>query len=292
VETISDIFELVKKYSTSPIFTFGDNPVTAWMILYFLLLIFFLFFGTAKLKRWFIYKLLGRTSLDLGVRHAMGTIFRYILIVIGFLLILEFLGVDLSGFTIVLSALGVGIGFGLQNVTNNFISGIIILFERPIKLGDRIEVSNVTGDIVKISMRSTTVLTNDNIAIIVPNSDFISTTVVNWSHNDRNVRFNIPVGVSYKSDPESVRKILLEVAEKNEGVLKDPEPDVLLNDYGDNSINFTLRVWTSTYITRPNLLKSQLYFSIFEMFKKHSIEIPFPQRDIHVKNDTLKIHSE
>jgi len=292
VETISDIFELVKKYSTSPIFTFGDNPVTAWMILYFLLLIFFLFFGTAKLKKWFIYKLLGRTSLDLGVRHAMGTIFRYILIVIGFLLILEFLGVDLSGFTIVLSALGVGIGFGLQNVTNNFISGIIILFERPIKLGDRIEVSNVTGDIVKISMRSTTVLTNDNIAIIVPNSDFISTTVVNWSHNDRNVRFNIPVGVSYKSDPESVRKILLEVAEKNEGVLKDPEPDVLLNDYGDNSINFTLRVWTSTYITRPNLLKSQLYFSIFEMFKKHSIEIPFPQRDIHVKNDTLKIHSE
>jgi small-conductance mechanosensitive channel len=222
----------------------------------------------------------------------MGTIFRYVLMVIGFMLILQFLGVDLSGFTIIASALGVGVGFGLQNITNNFVSGIIILFERPIKIGDRIEVGDVTGDVVKISMRSTTILTNDNITIIVPNSDFISSTVINWSHTDRNVRFNIPVGVSYKSDPESVKNILMEVAENNEGVLKNPAPDVLLNDYGDSSINFTLRVWTSTYITQPSVLKSQLYYSTFKKFKEHSIEIPFPQRDIHVKNDLIKVHSE
>ncbi len=105
--------------------------------------------------------------------------------------------------------MGVGIGFGLQNVTNNFVSGIIILFERPIKVGDRIEVGNISGDVVRISMRATTVLTNDNISVIVPNSEFISSQVINWSHNDRNVRFNIPVGVSYKEDPQKVKALLL-----------------------------------------------------------------------------------
>ena len=182
--------------------------------------------------------------------------------------------------------------FGLQNITNNFVSGIIILFERPIKVGDRIEVGSVSGDVVKISMRSTTILTNDNIAIIVPNSDFISSTVINWSHTDRNVRFNIPVGVSYKSDPETVRNILMEVAKNNDGVLKNPSPDVLLGDYGDSSINFTLRVWTSDYITQPLVLKSQLYYSAFKKFKEHGIEIPFPQRDIHLKNDLINFHSD
>jgi len=292
LETISDFIELIKEYSAIQLFSIGNNPVTIWMLIYFLLLVLFLFFGTAKLKNWFVNKLLAKTSLDIGVRHAMGTIVRYILMVIGFMIILQFLGVDMSGLTIIAGALGVGVGFGLQNITNNFVSGIIILFERPIKIGDRIEVANVTGDVVKISLRSTSIITNDNISIIVPNSEFISSTVINWSHTDRNVRFNIPVGVSYKSDPELVKKILLEVADENDGVLKNPVPDVLLNEYGDSSINFTLRVWTSTYITQHLVLKSQLYYSTFKKFKEHGIEIPFPQRDIHVKNDLINFHSE
>jgi small-conductance mechanosensitive channel len=292
VQAVSEFIELIKKYSNIPIFTFGDNHVTIWILIYFLFLVLFLFFGTAKLKKWFVYKLLARTHLDIGIRLAMGTIFRYVLMVIGFLIILQFIGLDMSGLTIIASALGVGVGFGLQNITNNFVSGIIILFERPIKVGDRIEVGNVMGDVTKISMRSTTVLTNDNIAIIVPNSEFISSTVINWSHTDRNVRFNIPVGVAYKEDPEIVKKILMEVAEKNEGVLKNPSPDVLFTEYGDSSINFTLRVWTNTYITQPHVLKSQIYYSAFEKFKEHGIEIPFPQRDIHVKNDLISVQSK
>jgi small-conductance mechanosensitive channel len=292
LETIFNFLELIKKNLGLPLFSIGDNPITSWKLLYFLLLIFFLFFGTAKLKKWFVYRLLSKTNLDIGVRLAMGTIFRYILMVIGFTIILQFLGLDLSALTIIASALGVGVGFGLQNITNNFVSGIIILFERPIKVGDRIEVGSVSGDVVKISMRSTTILTNDNIAIIVPNSEFISSTVINWSHTDRNVRFNIPVGVSYNSDPETVRNILMEVAKNNDGVLKDPPPDVLLGDYGDSSINFSLRVWTSDYITQPLVLKSQLYYSAFKKFKEHGIEIPFPQRDIHLKNDLINFHSE
>ena len=292
MQVISDIFEFIKKYAGLHLFTLGKNPVTIWMLLYFFLLIFLLFYGTAKLKKWLVYKVLAKTHLDIGVRMAMGTIVRYVLIVIGFIIIIQYIGVDLSVLTIIAGALGVGVGFGLQNITNNFVSGIIILFERPIKVGDRIEVGNVSGDVIRISMRSTTINTNDNISIIVPNSEFISSKVINWSHTDRNVRFNIPVGVSYNSDPERVREILMKVAEENEGVLKNPAPDVLLEEYGDSSINFTLRVWTSDYITQPNVLKSQLYYSTFKKFKKAGIEIPFPQRDIHVKNDSIKFHSE
>ncbi len=143
---------------------------------------------------------------------------------------------------------------------------------------------DVSGDVVRISMRSTEVKTNDNISIIVPNSDFISSKVINWSHTDRNIRFNIPVGVAYKEDPEKVRKLLLEVANANEGVLKEPKPDVLFSDFGNSSIDFNLRVWTREYINRPNVLKSQLYYEIFKKFRENNIEIPFPQRDVLIKN--------
>jgi small-conductance mechanosensitive channel len=192
--------------------------------------------------------------------------------------------VDLSALGILAGAIGVGIGFGLQNITNNFISGLIILFERPIKVGDRIEVNEVYGDVVKISPRSTMILTNDNISIIVPNSQFIDSAVINWSHNDRNIRFNIPVGVSYKEDPQKIKKILLEVAEENNGVLRHPEPDVLFDQYNDSSIDFILRIWTSEYISRPKVLKSQLYYEIFRRFREENVEIPYPQRDLHIRS--------
>ncbi len=182
---------------------------------------------------------------------------------------------------------GIGIGFGLQNITNNFVSGLIILFERPIKVGDRIEVGNVAGDVVNISARATTVVTNDNIAIIVPNSEFTSSTVINWSYTDRDVRFNIPVGVSYSSDPEVVGKLLLEVAHDHAGVLKEPKPDVLFEEFGESSLNFVLRVWTRDYTTRPGVFKSELNYRISKKFKEHGIEIPFPQRDIHIRSGSV-----
>ena len=189
-------------------------------------------------------------------------------------------------------ALGVGIGFGLQNITDNFISGIIILFEKPIKVGDRIEVGEVQGDVISISFRATTVLTNDNISIIVPNSEFISSKVINWSHNDRNIRFRIPVGVSYNEDPEKIKKILLSVANINDHVLKNPGPVVLFDEYGDSSLNFSLAVWTATHSDKPRILKSELYFEIFKRFKEEGVEIPFPQRDIHIKTKPIQIETK
>ncbi len=279
----------IKEFLNLPITQIGSTELTLWSVVYFLLLIFLLFYLTAKIRKWVVYKLLAKSKIDLGVRIAVGTILRYIVLVIGFIIVLQTIGLDLSAITVLAGALGVGIGFGLQNVTNNFVSGIIILFERPIKVGDRIEVGDVSGDVISISMRSTTIVTNDNISIIVPNSDFISSKVINWSYTDRNIRFNIPVGVSYNEDPEVIRKILLEVADENKGILQQPKPDVLFQEYADSALVFDLRVWTREYINRPDVLKSQIYYAAFKKFKEHNIEIPFPQRDLHIKNEELKI---
>ncbi|MFZ0452534.1 MAG: mechanosensitive ion channel domain-containing protein, partial [Ignavibacteriaceae bacterium] len=265
------------------------SSITFWTILYFIILAWLLFFITAKLKKWMVYKVLSESRVELGVRLAVGTIIRYGVLVLGLVIVIQTVGINMSAITILFGALGIGIGFGLQNVTNNFVSGIIILFERPIKVGDRIQVGDVFGDVVSISMRATVVVTNDNISVIVPNSDFISSKVINWSHNDRNVRYNIPVGVAFKEDPEKVKRILLEVAEKEEGILKNPKPDVFFKEFGDSSLNFTLEIWTNSYITTPGILKSKLYFEIFKKFRENDIEIPFPQRDVHIKNTESQV---
>jgi small-conductance mechanosensitive channel len=232
-----------------------------------------------------VYSVLAKSRIDVGVRIAVGTIIRYIVLVIGFIIVFQTVGIDLSTLTILAGALGIGIGFGLQNITNNFVSGIVILFERPIKVGDRIEVGEISGDVMKIAIRATTILTNDNISIIVPNSDFVSSKVINWSHIDRNVRLNFPVSVSYKEDPERIKKVLLDVVANNQGVLKEPKPDVLFEDFGESSLVFNLRVWTREYTNRPGVLKSQLYYAIFKKFREEKIQIPYPQRDIHIINE-------
>jgi small-conductance mechanosensitive channel len=266
------------------IFPIGDNLFTVKTFLVISISLFLLFFLSARLKGLMLKKIFPRYKMDPGVSLSIATIVRYIIVTVGFIIILQTTGIDLSALGILMGALGVGIGFGLQNITNNFISGIIILFERPIKIGDRIEIGKVAGNIVSISARATTIITNDNIAVVVPNSDFINSTVINWSLNDRNVRFNFPIGVSYKEDPAKIKKLLLEVAGANTGVLATPPPDVLFDEFGDSSLNFILRVWTSEFSDKPKVLKSQLYYTVFEKFREHGIEIPFPQRDLHLKS--------
>jgi len=243
-----------------------------------------LVFLSGKLKTIFVKQILSKYSDDIGVSQSIGTIIQYFFIIMGAFVVIQSSGINLGSLNVLAGALGVGIGFGLQNIANNFISGLIILFERPIKVGDRIEVGNVTGDVVKISSRASTVSTNDNISIIIPNSELINKQVINWSHNDRRIRYHVPVGVSYKEDPEFIRKIILEVADENKDVLKRPAPEVLFIGYGDSSIDFDLLVWTSSYIDKPIILRSQLYYEIFKKFKEHKIEIPFPQRDLHLKS--------
>ncbi len=181
-------------------------------------------------------------------------------------------------------AVGVGVGVGLQPVVNNFVSGIILLLERPIRVGDRVEIENLYGDIVRIAGRSTWVRTNDNVVIIVPNLEFITQRITNWTLNDQRVRLRLPIGVSYSAQPEVVRDTLLEVAGRNSNVLRDPKPDVIFTEFGDSSLNFELRVWTSTQVRTPQILKSELYFAAFRALGERNIEIPFPQRDIHIRS--------
>ena len=290
MEKLVNIFNQVFELLNNPLISVGGTTVTAWRVIYFLLLLFLLVFISKRIKHWLIDKVLSKGGMDIGTRTAIGTMVRYMIILVGLMIILQSVGIDLSTVTVIAGALGVGIGFGLQNITNNFVSGIIILFERPIKVGDRIQVEDIIGDVVKISMRATTLVTNDNISIIIPNSDFISSRVINWSHNDRNVRFNIPVGVSYKEDPQKIKEVLLSVASDNPLVLKNPEPDVIFKEFGDSSLNFMLRVWTTEMIQRPKILISDIYFEIFKRFRESNIEIPFPQRDLHIKNPKLNFN--
>ncbi|MBN2403847.1 MAG: mechanosensitive ion channel [Spirochaetes bacterium] len=284
MEAINQFTKPALNFLKIPLITVGESSLSLWTLIYLLLIIIILIYATSRLKNIIIYKMLAKSSIEIGVRIAVASIIRYIILAIGFIIILQTAGINLSSVTVLFGALGIGIGFGLQNIANNFISGLIILFERPVKVGDRIEVSGITGDVINISMRATTILTNDNISIIVPNSEFVSSTVINWSHTDKNVRFNFPVSVSYREDPENIKKLLLEVAEENGGVLKYPQADVLFSEYGDSALVFNLRVWTTTYINRPGVLKSQLYYDIFKKFKEHGVEIPFPQRDVHIKD--------
>ena len=269
----------------------GDSNLTLGLLLGLVISIVLLFFIAEVIRKFLANKVLTRYRLDLGTRQSISTIVKYVLIIIGLVTILQNSNVDLSALGILAGAIGVGIGFGLQNITNNFISGLIILFESPIKVGDRIEVDQVYGDVIKISARSTMILTNDNISIIVPNSQFIDNPVINWSHNDRNIRFNIPVGVSYKEDPQKIKSILMKVAKENSGVLDYPEPDVLFKEYNDSSIDFILRLWTSEYINKPQVLKSQIYYEVFKKFREENVEIPFPQRDLHIKSGLEKFKS-
>ncbi|UCD47619.1 MAG: mechanosensitive ion channel, partial [Deltaproteobacteria bacterium] len=244
---------------------------------------------SGMVRRFLEHRVLVRTSLNAGQQYAFAQIVAYLVFLFGLMIGLQWAGVNMSSLVILGGALGIGIGFGLQNIANNFVSGIVLLMERPIQVGDRVEVGETNGDVVRIAARSTWIRTNDNVVMIIPNSEFINNRVTNWTANDRQVRFSVPLGVSYKSDPEVVRDVLMEVADKHPDVLTIPEPEVVFTGFGDSSLNFVLHVWTVTRVQYPRILASEIYFMLFKAFKEHGIEIPFPQRDLHVKSVSVPI---
>lgn len=271
----------------TPIFEAGGTSFTLWTLLQIALLLVLLVYLSGRLRGWMADRLLVRTRLDFGARQAVATITRYVVLLLGLLIILQTAGVNLTTLNVLAGAVGIGVGFGLQNIISNFISGLIIMFERPIKVGDRIEIDGVEGDVVDIGARSTVVLTNDNINIIVPNSKFITENVVNWKYNDGKVRFKIPVGVAYGSDLRKIESILLEVAAAEEDVLNDPPPVVRFIEFGDSALNLELRAWSSSAVTRRGKLVSALNFAIYDRFNAEGIEIPFPQRDLHIRSGAV-----
>jgi small-conductance mechanosensitive channel len=282
------LFEQIKAVLNFRLIPLGETGITIWTLIQFLVLLLLLFYLTGKAKKLLVGRVLVRTKLDVGARQAVGSITRYALLLIGLLVILQTVGINLTTLNVIAGAVGIGVGFGLQNIASNFISGLIILFERPIKVGDRIVVGDVEGDVTEIGARSTTVVTNNQIAIIVPNSMFISEPVVNWKYTDPRVRFEIPIGVAYGSDVRLVQRLLLEVAKENADVLQAPPPDVCFREFGESSLNFVLRVWNQNHVHRKLVLYSELNFAIHDKFKAHGVEIPFPHRVLHVRSGALE----
>lgn len=263
----------------------GGLRISILSVLLGLLLLVALMLAIAFLKRLLRDRFLPRAGLNSGVSIAVSTLVGYLLLLLGALVILPIMlpGFNLGTLSLVLGAISFGVGFGLRNIADNFVSGLILLIERPIKVGDRIQVDQLEGQVVDIRARSTTVRTNDNIDIIVPNAEFISARVTNLSHNDNLVRFRIPVGVHYRSDVHQVETALLAAAGECPDVLPKPEPQVRFMGFGDSSLDFELRVWSESLHQQPNKLRSQVNFKIWEQFKTHGIEIPYPQRDLYIK---------
>src|SRR5262245_12244378 len=257
--------------------------ITAGSLLLLVFLIVAIIVVERVLRRHFIARVLRRTHLAPGLQFTLGRVLGYCFLGLGIYASLQLVGINLNSLAILAGAIGVGVGFGLQNIISNFISGLIILAERPIAIGDRIEIGSVAGQVREISLRSTTIITNDNIAIIVPNADFITHSVTNWSYEDPRVRFRIPFGVAYGTDLEELRKLMLEVADENPNGLKDPKPDLFFTGFGDNSLNFELSIWLDESTIAPRRFRSDLYFAIEKKLRENKIEIPFPQREVILK---------
>jgi len=274
-----------------PLVTLGDGSVTLAAILKMLLLFALVLVAEFILRRFFTRRVLKRTPFDPPMQYAIARISGYVFIVVGFYVVLATMHVPLGSLAVVAGAVGVGVGFGLQNIVHNFISGIIILAERPIALGDRVEVGGVAGTVSKIRLRSTEIVTNDNISIIVPNSDFITNPVTNWSHGDPRVQIRIPVGVAYGTDVEKLKTVLLQVAAENSNVLKSPKTTVYFDGFGDSALQFELGVWTEAMTHSPRRFRSELNFAIERKLREHRIEIPFPQRDLHLKSGAFVLPS-
>lgn len=226
---------------------------------------------------------LNNLNLAKGVPHTISVMVRYTLVTIGVFLAVSAAGMELDSLTILFGAFGVGIGFGLQNIFNNLVSGLILLFERPIQIGDTIEVGELMGNVKSIGIRSSNVRTFDGAEVIVPNGLLISNEVVNWTLSDQTRRIEVLAGVAYGSDPHQVRKLFVDVLNNHPDIIKKPPPLVLFNDLGESSLDFRLLFWTSNFDEWIRI-RSEIIFSVHDILKEEGIEIPFPQRDLHLRS--------
>lgn len=230
---------------------------------------------------------LNRVSLKKGVPRMISVIVRFSLISIGVFLAVSAIGMPLNQLTIIVSAFSVGIGFGLQSIVNNFVSGIVLLFERPVQIGDTVEVNNLLGTINSMGIRSSNIRTFDGAEVIVPNANLISNEVINWTLSDKKRRIEIFSGVAYGSDVHKVKDVLLHILNHHPDIMKDPEPLVLFNDLGESSLDFRLLFWIDNY-DKWIIIKSEVIFKIHDAFNEAGIKIPFPQRDLHINLKDIK----
>ena len=268
-------------------FTFGRIKVSVASVISALLVLGLAMFvsrkGSALLER----RLANRRHIDPGLRYTIARLVRYLVLTIGlFVALRQGFDVDLTSIALVFTALSVGIGFGLQYIAADIASGFILLFERPVRVGDRITIGEDEGDVQSINLRTTIVTTNDRIAIIVPNSKLVSQRVVNWSYGDPRARIAIPIGVAYDSDIKLVTDTLIEASKDVESVLTDPAPQVQFLKFGDYSLDFRLLVWTKQP-RRHVQIRSDINYQIDRLFRERGIIIPFPTQEFVVKGSDL-----
>lgn len=281
--SVSEIFDYIGDFLQVTLFKIQDTPVTFMSIIIFILFLVGFTYLASFIKRLLKDKILPRFIHDSGLRYTLARMSQYAIVIIGVFVSFQFLGIDLTGLAVIFGFLSVGIGFGLQNITSNFISGLIVLFERPISVGDRVEVNGIEGDVEEINIRSTKVKTLQNISIIVPNSEFVSKDVINYSHGDPSYLLIVDVGVAYGSDLDLVIKALNEVAEENDHVLDHPEHRIHLRSFGDSAWNMKMLVMIPDVKKRYGVL-NEINQEIVRKFREYDIEIPFPQRDINFRN--------
>jgi small-conductance mechanosensitive channel len=272
----------------------GDFSIVVGDILIFFFVIWLAFKVSQLLSFVLDTDVLPRMDLPRGVPGAITRLSHYAIIVAGLMIAATAAGLDFSRLTLVIGALGVGIGFGLQNVVNNFVSGLILLFERPIRVGDKVQVGELTGEVKNIGMRASIVRTFQGAEVIVPNANFISSEVINWTLSDNRRRMEIPVGVAYGTDPGRVIELFVGLARDHPDVLDDPESKVIFTGFGASSLDFELRAWTSGDFIA---VSSDLRVGINRALAEAGIVIPFPQQDLHLRtvDDEARValaHSE
>jgi len=264
-------------------FNVGSQRISIGLVIISAGILYGSFLASWMVQKLLIDEVLARRRVETGVRVSIARLVHYVFIFIGFLLALLALGFDFTKLTIILSALGIGIGFGLQSIVNNLVSGLILLFERPVRVGDFIELGEKWAEIKKIGLRATTVQTFDEADVIIPNSDLVSTQVVNWTLSNRRVRLIIAVGVAYGSDVSLVMETLMASARENSKIAESPSPQVLFLNFGESSLDFELRVWVLDADNRL-VVSSELHQEIDRRFREAKIEISFPQRDLHLRS--------
>jgi len=267
-------------YITHPLFEINGHSFS-FMSMVTAIAIFVIGLKLSKVAEKIIGNFFSDKGVEKGVQASVERITRYVVMITAVFMALDTVGVSLKSLAALGAVLMVGIGFGLQNIAQNFISGLIILLERPVRVGDLIKVGDITGKITDISARYTVVQTRDDISIIVPNSQLISEQVTSQTFNSEQIRYSLDVGVAYGSDVRLVEKILFDVASKHNQVLKDPPPSVFFTNFGESSLDFRLLVWIEDLWHYEKIL-SDLRFAIDQSFRDHKVTIPFPQRDLHI----------
>jgi len=256
----------------APLFTIGGTPVTLLHLLALIALTVVLIVIAARLQRILANRVLTRTHLDASSRELIASVMRYVVLVVGFLVIVQAFGINLTTLNVLAGAVGVGIGFGTQNIVQNWVSGLIVMFERPIRIGDRIQVAGLEGDVTEIGARRTTIVGNDNRAVIVPNSKLITDAVVNWQYYCQEVSLRLEVAITSDSDARAAEAIMREVAKNNQDLLAEPAAIVNLTTISGGALKFEMIVWTQRADLTPAIV-SRLNFAILERFSQQHIKI-------------------